>query len=128
MVVALVLGAALVLLSWWGAGGTARLSSQLAWVPVGMAGLVVLGVATAVWILVGRRAVRDRLAAMGPMLPTGSGRPLAAAEPVETPVAVTGTSRYHRPSCVLVRGKRVSAATASDHEAGGRRACPICRP
>ena len=118
--VATVAGGALLVLSWYGASGTARLGTGIAWANVGALGLVVAGTGNVVWLLYGHRAVRARQRAL-----IERAAPLQDEPPTidltATLVAVPGGQRAHRPTCPLVRGKATIAA--ADHVP-----CEACRP
>src|SRR2546421_3395914 len=57
---ALAAGATLLVLAWWGASATADQSSQVAWINVGVCGVIVSGAGITTWVLSGRRAVGAR--------------------------------------------------------------------
>lgn len=135
-------GATCLALAWWGASGVGRFGDQLAWVELGIGGLVVAGTGNALWLLHGRGTVgrrrRDLLHTFE--LPTESsgvgGDEPGAAEPVPAAaaaardqlVAAAGMTRYHRPECQLVAGKAALPASRSAHERAARIPCGICLP
>src|SRR3954452_5329832 len=43
--------------AWWGISGTARLATQITWLNVGVAAVVVGGLGNVTWLLQGRRAL-----------------------------------------------------------------------
>jgi hypothetical protein len=126
-------GAVLLLVSWWGASGTTRLGSQVAWVNVGVAGLIVSGTGIALWLLHGHRAVGERQRLLLADLETA---PPPDTAPASVPVGegdaavVAGSrmTRYHRTDCPLVAGKSVRRASRDVHERAGRRPCGMCTP
>ena len=137
--------AAALLVSWTGVSGQGVVREQTAWLAVGIAGLVILGVGSLLWLLAGRQAVAARRSLvlrevvahlpMGrldvvsaghiPPVPGQGGTPSLRAG---LPAAVPGTARYHRQSCVFVLGKEAPALAAQEHEAAGRVACEVCAP
>ncbi|MCW2607854.1 MAG: hypothetical protein JWO60_2547 [Frankiales bacterium] len=138
-----VAGAFTVLGAWVGTAGSSRLSHQFAWTSLGVVGFLLAAVGTAAWLLTGRRAVGLRLARLLSECAVtrdsyGRSAPARLAdEPssvrVAPPssdglVAVEGAGRYHRPGCVLVRGKDVLSQAREDHLDAGRRACELCTP
>jgi hypothetical protein len=117
-------GLGAVLVAWWGASGTGQLDRQTGWTVLGIAGIIVLGVGNAFWLLAGRRAVGTRRARLLDVLESlDAGRPAAA--PGATLVAVAGSKRYHVDSCILVRGKPVR--TVKPSAPGRRRPCEMCQ-
>jgi hypothetical protein len=117
---------------WWGATGTRVFDDQVAF-----ARLAAIGVLAAqggfVWSLVrGRRALGHRVRNVGHLSALGSAVPPAASGATAVPppglVAAPDMTRYHRPDCAFTAGKAVSAASAADHAAAGRRPCGVCRP
>jgi hypothetical protein len=121
---------------WNGAANEAFAQDQIGWCAWSATGLVVAGMALIGWVASGRTAVAHRRRAL---LRAGRFGPdeLAGTSPATTRerpeiddglVAVPGTIRYHRTTCLLVSGKAVVVALRGDHEAQGRRACEACRP
>jgi hypothetical protein len=145
-VAALGLGAVGVLVSWWAASGTARLSVEIAWMNLGVAALIVIGATTAVWVLAGRRVIGHRQARLAvalegvkerrrPSVPTAGSWEIHPASGVAAADAVAqhdrlvwapGMTRYHREGCQLVQGKQVRVASLGAHEKAGRRPCGMC--
>lgn len=117
-----------IVMSWWAVSGTARTSSQLTWLDVGVAAVILAGLGNMTWLLQGRRAVavrrREIFAALAGL---GSPPDLAAtADDDGIRVAVPGTSRHHRPGCPSVQGKPIERMSLAKHERAGRRPCGIC--
>jgi len=123
-------GAVLLLIAWWGASGTTRLGAQVAWVNLGVVGIIVAGTGNAVWLLHGNRAVGNR---QHDLLGDFEGADLVEAEAAvsdeadDVLVAGPRMTRYHRASCPLVAGKDVRPASRSAHEKR-RRPCGMCTP
>jgi hypothetical protein len=130
---AVVVGFALVAVAWWGASGTARITSQVGWLNLGTVGVMLIGTGNCFWLLLGRRAIGDRrsrllasFAAAG--VPSTTETEVQARADSEDLVAGAGMRRYHRVDCQLVRRKPVVPATRAEHEAEGRAACGMCQP
>jgi hypothetical protein len=125
--VTVAIGAILLLLAWWGASGTGKFSSQIAWVNVGIFGLVVAGSGGAVWLLTGRRAVGERAQSL---LPLGAARFVPETDVdgdgAMRLVASPRMTRYHRDGCQLIVGKNVRPASEAEHRAAERRPCGMC--
>jgi len=123
----LAVGALLLVLAWWGASATADQSSQIAWINLGVAGVIVSGVGSVLWVLKGRRAVGARRLRL---LPEDAWpQQAAAAEPAKPRlVTAAGLTRYHVESCPMVTGKRTRPASAGRHRAAGLHPCGVCRP
>lgn len=125
----LLLSATGLVVAWWGASGTARISGQVPWVNVGVAAVVLGGLGNMTWLLQGRRALAIRRRAL---LAEITARAAQDAYPVETSdlaeprVAVAGTTRHHRPDCPAVAGKKVQRVSLAAHERAGRRPCGLC--
>ena len=125
-----ILCVALLLGSAWATTAAEDLSARVAWVNLGVLGLLVAGVGNTFWLLAGRRAVGRRrtrlLAAPDPDVvaaPTDAHQPA----PVQL-VALGAASRFHRDGCALVVGKPVVVASRARHERAGLRACGVCQP
>jgi hypothetical protein len=128
-VVANLVGAVLVIAGWFGASNAVSLNHQVAWLELGIVGLIVAGTADVFWLLRGRRAIA---AATGMLLSTSSLESLfpsvvpayAAAPDGERRVFVEGTSHHHRPTCFMVAGKAVKELPRSGRR--GLTACEVC--
>src|SRR5206468_3216106 len=105
--VPLVAGAVILLMSWWGASATATLSTQIFWLDVGVAGVIVTGVGVVFWLVTGRRAIGERRRRLLPNVPSimngSSGRALRAVS--DELVSGPRLTRYHRGDCPLVAQK-----------------------
>jgi hypothetical protein len=132
----------LVAVGWHGVSGEVEVRRQVLWLDLGVAGVLLLGVGNAQWVLRGRRAVGDRRARLLPLggepigEPAGgltpgagtAGAPPMAPRRAEGVVAGAAMTRYHRPDCELVAGKEVVTAGRNEHAAQGRRPCAVCEP
>lgn len=143
------LGLVLLIVSWWGTSGTTEFAAHLGWLAVGAGGVVVSALGMGLWLFVGRQRVAVRygvlaagarqyaVAAEGASLEASRGggeadqresRCKAPSLDDARPVANAQMSRYHRPGCLLVKGKQVRAQERETHEGAGRRPCEVCLP
>jgi hypothetical protein len=123
-----IVGLVLLLAAWMGASDQRDSADQMAWLNLGLAGVLVTGGVCGSWVLRGRRTVEARLSRIlsgvdPPALDGGR-------EPVQVDRLVTALkmTRYHIPECLLVDGKTLSADTRDTHERAGLRPCEMCRP
>ena len=134
-------GLTLMVTAWWTTSGARSIPHQLAWLNIGVAGLILGGVSNLAWLGEGRRVLRrERISAFPPAVPLAPTGSSATVVPMKTRVrsatpgsheqlvTVAGTLRYHRPGCVLVRGKAVTVSTGTGPGKGSIRACEVCRP
>jgi hypothetical protein len=120
---------ALLVASAWATTATDDLSVRVAWVNLGVLGLLVAGTGNALWLLAGRRAIGERRAdLMDVPVIEGDDTSVVLAQPSTRLVSVARASHFHRDDCALVRGKTVTAAARSRHERAGRTPCGICEP
>ncbi len=95
---------------------------------VGVAGVIVVGVANAIWLLSGRRRVAFRRRRLARLLADRCGEP-SASPTVPEPrsgdllVGVAGGRLSHRPGCPLLAGRATVPAGSE-----GQRPCGVCRP
>jgi hypothetical protein len=123
------IGALVIAIGWFEAAtaGSADVPRRLTWLGVSMTGLAIAGLSNAVWTMRGRRVVAiARTAALHDVDALVRGEsPTLTAIRGPAPVVVEGSNRYHRPDCLLVRGKptrpagKVRTATTP---------CEVCRP
>ena len=119
-------GATLLVLAWWGASATADQSSQVAWINVGVCGVIVSGAGITTWVLSGRRAVGARRMLLFPdASPSTEASLLGESGPLVTAAHLT---RYQRHGCPMVAGKRTRAASTARHRAAGLQPCGVCHP
>lgn len=117
--------------AWWGAGGVDIPNSQTPWLAVGIAAIVLMATGNLFWLLSGRRAVQLRkqelLARLDVVLDAFDGAAPASPRAADARVVVPGSPRYHRPDCLLAKGKAVRPVPAK-----GRRKklepCEMCNP
>ncbi len=125
---AAVVGLVLLAMAWVGASGRQETSDQIAWLNLGIVGVLVPAVAGRLWVLRSRRTVQYRV---GMILDAADAVPLdVIGQPVRPHRLVTAAkmSRFHRPECLLVAGKALSDDSLAAHERAGRRPCEMCRP
>ena len=121
-----VLGMVLLGWAWWESSGTGKLDEHTTAVVFAVLAAAVCLAGCYAWVSAGRRAVRERRAALIGALELALPAPsvvLVDTEAGDGLVTVAGTQRYHRAGCLLVRGKVVEPASAH-----GRTACEMCRP
>jgi hypothetical protein len=127
--VAAVLGLGLLLVAWVGASDQRDSADQMAWLNVGVAGVLVTGAAGGTWILRARRAVEERLTMMlagtDDIVLLDAVPERATPERLATAIRMT---RYHVPECLLVHGKALSFDIRSELERSGLQPCEMCRP
>jgi hypothetical protein len=125
------------LAAWWASSGTVRNSTQVMALAVAVTALVVSGSGNAVWLMVGRRAVGMRRAALRSRLeelvgsldaqaPLPYPEPVAAADDAGPLLTLRNGTRYHRPGCELVTGKATVAWSADSRS--DRKPCGVCLP
>jgi hypothetical protein len=126
--VATALGAALLGASYVGVSAEVHLKDQVPFLDLGVTGLLVAAVGGVRWLAAGIKAVRVRKATVLGLVRSrfGSVEATGPAGPSDDFVATARMTRYHRPSCSLVAGKDVRAATLSEHSAAERRPCGVC--
>lgn len=122
------LGVVLLVVGWFGTSGEARLADQVAGLDLAVIGSAVAAAGQAAWLLHGRRHVgllrRQVLGGVEwarPVAPTTKGQ----ASDDGARVVVPGTTRYHRPGCLLVAGK---ATEPLGRGAASLSPCEVCRP
>jgi hypothetical protein len=128
-------GAALIMIAWWGVIGAATFRQQFAGLALAAAGVTLALAADIGWVLNGRsavaglrRTVLPGMVALRPVRRSGQGvtdRPSGPSAPT-APFVAAGTRRYHRPDCLLVRGKDVTALSGPTAE--HPEACEVCEP
>jgi hypothetical protein len=121
------IGLLLVLLAWFETSASVRLTNQVHWTNVGVAGVIVLGAGNLFWLLRGKRATGELRRLVLPLVPVDGDAPteVPRAGPL---VAGPDMTRFHRADCPLVAGKNVSAAGREAHGRTGREPCGVCQP
>jgi hypothetical protein len=129
--------AAILAAAWLAARDSASLTHQVAWLNLGVAGLMIFGVGNCLWLVAVRGAVAERRASLvwldsAPDYDfaredlvggNGTGQFELAATATWRLVRGAGMSRVHLPDCPLVAGKHVEPAGISDGEP-----CGVCLP
>ncbi len=136
-------GLAAMALSWARASDTVRVSEQIDWASVGLAGVTAVTVGLIASFLVARQAIAVRLARLTAAVvtpDTAVAVPVRLSESVKSSaangaaiadvdlVAAARMARYHTPTCPLTAGKPVLPASRADHERAGRQPCGVCIP
>jgi hypothetical protein len=124
-----VVGAGLVLLgSYQSATADEVVRNRLTWLAVGIAGLVLAGLANGLWmasvrarVRLGRGLVLAEVAQLVPSTEVGG-----PATSVDVVVTAPGMTRYHRPGCELAQGKPTRRLSERQRRAGRLRACEVC--
>ncbi|MGH9035735.1 MAG: hypothetical protein ACRD0O_08215 [Acidimicrobiia bacterium] len=127
-VVAVGVAAVLLVVAWVGASDTTQVDTQLRWLNLGLVGILLVGAATAVTTLDGRRAVGIRRQQLLPDEPKTAAATDVLSNGTEPIVSVARMRRYHRTSCPLVAGKPAQAAEVAVHRQAGLEPCGICEP
>lgn len=138
-------GAVLLFVAWYDISGTADVYKQLPYlVSAGFTALALIVIGSAL-IIAGRGDRIDRRlaqlldaiteAAQPAVLQTEPTEPtpptLAPSQPSDSEnifLTVADGRTYHRPDCLLLRGKAASPATPADIESGALSPCPVCGP
>jgi hypothetical protein len=130
------LGVAMVAWAWWQASGSASQDEQTTWTVVAVLGVAVVTFAMTAWVRAGRRAVRlrrDTVVAglVAATSATGEAVPVTAIESVpEVQVGLAtypSATRYHRPGCLLTRGKSAQALAAGGWVRTSLQPCEMCQ-
>lgn len=100
------LGAALLVVAWWGSSGEVRFADQLGWVSLGITGLLVALVADVAVVVAERRRIAGRRGTLRGA-PATRRDPVGPTTPAVVLAAAAGARRYHRDDCSLVVGKPV---------------------
>jgi hypothetical protein len=111
------------------ATGSGSAKTNLAWLNLSLAGLIVSGVGNGLWLFRGRQAVTSaRVMALSLFMaePTD----IAYEHAGETSPLVSGSemTRYHRAQCALANGRSLHVASRTAHEADGLLPCEVCNP
>jgi hypothetical protein len=133
-----VVGLVLLGVSRAGVAGRDELGEQVAWVNVGVLGVIVLAVAGVLWVLAGMRAtaelrrsivheMRARATPAAPphLAPAAVPRPRSRPLRATSFVAAPAMTRFHRPDCALVANKPEVSVLA---DRGHLTPCGVCLP
>lgn len=125
-------GLVLVVFGWYHTGGSPFVDTQLAWISLSVAGLLLAAMGNGWWLLSGIRRIRrsrswfltnERSSHRHDHQPPSVGIVRGSGL-----VSAAGMSRYHSPDCLLVAGKATRGATRSEHERRDLEPCGVCRP
>lgn len=114
----------LFVVAWLGAADRVTLGEQLGFVYLGVGALSLSGLGNAWFLYRGARRIRTRIRVVIHRERARRSRTTSSDTAVVVVVGRT-VSRYHRPGCVLVRGKTVDAV---DPTATELLPCEVCRP
>ncbi len=128
-------GAILLVVAWYDISGTANLYEQLPYlVSAGFSGLALI-IAGSAFVIAGRSDRTERRLAQlvdaltEPAGPAPDGDLENGLNPADGGFLVTAGGRtYHRPGCLLLTGKEVSAADPADIDSDALTPCPVCGP
>lgn len=117
-------GAALMIASWFEASGQVTVRGELTWLNLGLVGLIVCGVSNALWLLQGRRNVGTARVVLlpDPATSTAAGSYTASSD-ARVAVKAHGVIMFHRPDCPLIQGKPTVARGARNN----RVPCQVCQ-
>jgi len=126
-------GLVLIVVGWYPTRHATSIRDSLAWLPAGLVGLGIAGVANGMFLYRGWHVIRLARVALLPDRPPlpespglGPGDRILSTH--ERPVTGDRMTRYHDPRCVLVVGKAVRPAAPERHQANGLRPCEVCEP
>jgi hypothetical protein len=137
LVLALGVGAVVVVVAWYICSGDASFNRQIGPLDAAVGGLVFAGLGNVMWLLRGRRALGERRRALladvadtviSPRSITGVPGAGTVADDVGVFVAGDGLLRFHHANCPLAAGREWVAASRLDHETAGRLPCGVCTP
>src|SRR5438067_727420 len=105
-------GIAAVVLSTIAMSTTHDLSSRVAWCNVAVIGFVLAALGDVLFLTAGRRAIGRRVALLGARLEMEPSR-APTSEGNDPLVVAARMTHYHRPTCLLMRGKPAKRGTAA---------------
>ena len=117
-----------VLVCWIGSATEVRWHPGLYWLQGAIVAAVVAAVADASWLLSGMRQLRQRRRLLAQCWPAVTARVATTQDPLPGGTFVTADrmTTYHKPSCLLVRGKQVREY--SRDALGAQDPCGMCAP
>jgi hypothetical protein len=122
-----VLAAAALTSAWRGASGATHVRDQIVWATIGAVAVGAVVGAELWWLFIGRSTIgqAQRLLLVEIGREDAAAQPLAANDRLAPVVAGSTMTHYHRPTCLLVRGKVVRQVSAARTEL---RPCDVCGP
>ena len=117
--------------SWYGAAGEGSPRSSMAWLNLAVVGVAIGGTTNRFWLGRGRRVLRHARSEMTARIGLVPGGPAATPtlEPgPERVVSGPNMTRFHRPDCPLVTGKRCQPGDPATLERQHLLACEVCEP
>jgi len=115
---------------WFGASGATDVRDQIAWAATAAIAIGVTAVAEMRWLLVGRRAIGQGRVLVTDIVARSmrANAARAAADDDTMLVAGPAMTHYHRPTCILVRGKATSGLAPAAIARCERDPCDVCLP
>ena len=118
------LGAAGLVVGWYGTAGEVRLRDEVVWLVASTAATAFAGLAMTTWLTSGMRTVRSEHRFLQQRLLAELEADVSEdAQPADATVTADGMRFYHRASCVFVAGKQGRVTNGA-----GLSACSWCRP
>lgn len=101
-------------------------SEQSDWTTLAVLGLLAGVLASAAWLLTGRRSVGRRRACVSRSAAAVFDTPTMQSAEDPRRVASAAMTHYHRPACPLARGKDTFVAPVVEHQRSRRTPCAVC--
>jgi hypothetical protein len=134
-VAAQVLASLLVFVAWYQSAGELTARNELAWLNLGIVGLVIAGATNGLLLLRGRRRIGFARIFVLSRVPAPGSRPARIPSPsslghlaVGSLVSGAGMTRYHRPDCLLVADKVVEPVSLATRTECSLQPCELCEP
>jgi hypothetical protein len=119
------LGAVGLFVAWYGSAKEADWRDDARWLVTGTGSVALAGLGLLLWLVGGKlRIVAAERAVRSGLIERREVRREVRTVPTEGLVTAAGSRRYHRPSCLLMDGKTLVAATDLAHLT----ACGVCEP
>ena len=113
---------------WWASSGTADLDEAVFGVVLAVAAVGAAARGALSWVAAGRRAGRARHHELTSRIDERFAAVPTPSTVEDALVELPGSSRVHRPDCLLVRGKDVRALPRTATRLSRRIPCEMCRP
>jgi len=129
-------GLVLLVVGWFGISDAVALERQTRWLAVGIVGLIVGGLGMVVWLLAAMIRISQLRRAVYAEIDRRVTAAERRAEAAPTPTAelavgfatAPGMRRYHRVTCLMLAGKKATAAAEADLTKAGLAPCGVCLP